>query len=334
MAAQNPVVGPSPLDRRIIAALQVDGRASWAKIAATLGEPERTVARRGPELLRQGRVRIRALSNPRRFRHTEQFVLKATCTPGTAGIAASALARRPDTLYTFLLTGSADCAAEMSSPVSTFSDLLIRDIGSLPGVSSASTYPVLNYFRTMHQWDPGVLTPDEVAALGGDAYVQAPTDLGQAPQLGKEDRQILRTLERDGRVSFEELSRVTGLSVQTAQRRVEKLRSEGSLYIRAVFEPALLGLPVEVLLWVKVPFPDLDHVGAELTHDPSVRYAAVLAGDFQLLIDAVFPSRAALYDYLKSAPWVKYTQSIEPAVVIDALKRSGTLALSFGQEAE
>jgi DNA-binding Lrp family transcriptional regulator len=122
--------------------------------------------------------------------------------------------------------------------------------------------------------------------------------------------------------------------VQTTQRRVEKLRREGSLYIRAVFEPSLLGLPVEVLLWVKVPFPDLDQVGAELSRDPSVRYAAVLAGDFQLLIDAVFPSRAGMYNYLKSSAWVKYTQSIEPAVVIDALKRSGTLALSFGQDAE
>lgn len=324
--------GLDDIDRRIVAGLQVDGRASWAKIAAALGEPERTIARRGPELLRNGRVRIRALSNPRRFRRTEQFVLKISCTPGTAGIAAAALARRPETLYTYLLTGSADCAAEMSSPVSTFADLLIRDIGGLPGVSTASTYPVLSYFRTMHQWNPGILSADEIRNLGGAAFAEAPTDIGQSEPLGKEDRQILRVLERDGRASFEELSRATGLSVQTAQRRVEKMRRDGSLYIRAVFEPSLLGLPVEALLWVKVPFPDLDRVGIDLVSSRSVRYAAVLAGDYQLLVDAVFSSRAELYTYLKTSEWVKLTQSIEPVLVIDALKRSGTLALSFGEE--
>jgi DNA-binding Lrp family transcriptional regulator len=320
------------LDQRIVGALQVDGRASWAKVAAALGEAERTVARRGSELLRDGRVRIRALPNPSRFRHLEQFVLKVACNPGSAGIAAAALARRPETLYTYILTGSADCAAELSSPASKFAELLIRDIGSIPGVRSAATYPVLSYPRTMHQWNPGVLKPEEIEALGGTRYSEAPTALEHVEQLGKEDRQLLRALERDGRASYEELARITGLSVQTAQRRVERMRREGTLFIRAVFEPALLGLPVEVLLWVKVPFPELDRVEAEMLPSSSVRYAAVLAGDFQLVVDAVFPSRAALSSYLKESAWATRAQAIEPAVVVDALKRSGTMALSFGED--
>ncbi|WP_159061233.1 AsnC family protein, partial [Streptomyces europaeiscabiei] len=42
-----PQTGPvtDSLDRRIISALQIDGRAAWHRIAAALGEPERTVAR-------------------------------------------------------------------------------------------------------------------------------------------------------------------------------------------------------------------------------------------------------------------------------------------------
>ncbi|WP_457971652.1 Lrp/AsnC family transcriptional regulator [Arthrobacter sp. D1-17] len=320
------------LDQRIVAALQIDGRAPWAKIASALGEAERTVARRGADLLRDGRVRIRALPNPSRGKRLEQFVLKVTCNPGAAGISAAALARRPETFFTYILTGSADCTAELSSPASKFAELLIRDIGGIPGVSSAATYPVLNHLRTMHQWNPGVLTSGELAELGGTEYSEAPTELANPEQLNKEDRQIMRALERDGRSSYEDLARITGLSVQTAQRRVEKMRREGTLFIRAVFEPALLGLPVEVMLWVKVPFPELDRVEAEILPSPAVRYAAVLAGDFQLVVNAVFPSRAALYAYLKSSDWAVRAQSIEPALVVDALKRSGTLALSFGEE--
>jgi DNA-binding Lrp family transcriptional regulator len=44
------------LDRRIVGALQIDGRASWRRIAEVLGEPERTIARRGSALASGFRV--------------------------------------------------------------------------------------------------------------------------------------------------------------------------------------------------------------------------------------------------------------------------------------
>jgi DNA-binding Lrp family transcriptional regulator len=308
----------------------VDGRASWAKIASVLAEPERTVARRGAELLGSGQVRVRALPNPGRIGRTEQFVLKASCSPGTAGIAAAALARRTDSLFTYLLTGSADCAAEISVPAAKVAELTVREIGTIPGVASAATYPVLTHYRTMHQWDPGILSEEEKAQLGGAAYSSAPIDLDGSEGLGKEDRILAQALMQDGRASFEDLGRASGLSVQTVQRRVERMRRDGALYLRAVFEPALIGLPVEALLWVRVPFSQLDGVASMVLESSAVRYAAALAGDFQLVVDAVFESRSALYDYLRHSDWITQTQSIEPALVLEALKRSGTLAAHFG----
>jgi len=68
------------------------------------------------------------------------------------------------------------------------------------------------------------------------------------------------------------------------------------------------------------PFPELDRVDAEMLPSSSVRYAAVLAGDFQLVVDVVFPSRAALSTYLKGSEWATRAQAIEPAVVVDAPK--------------
>jgi DNA-binding Lrp family transcriptional regulator len=46
------------LELRIATALQVDPRASWRRIAAVLGEPERTVARRGNDLIESRLVNI------------------------------------------------------------------------------------------------------------------------------------------------------------------------------------------------------------------------------------------------------------------------------------
>jgi DNA-binding Lrp family transcriptional regulator len=326
----------APLDDlsvRIVAALQVDGRAPWARVAAVLGEPERTVARRGSELLASRRVRIRGLPHPARIRGAEQFVLKLTCAPGTAAVAATALARQQETLYSYVVTGAVDCAAEVSIPASRFEDLVVRDIAGIPGVLNASTYPVLRYFRTMHQWQPDVLTAEQVSALGGDRYIAAPTDGDPVGPLSREEVRLVKELTLDGRASFEDLSRATGLSIQTVSRKVEQMRRAGTLYLRAVFEPALLGLPVEALLWVKVPFPDLDEVAEAVLESRSVRYVSVLAGDYQLLVDATFRSRVELYRYLQEAPWVPRVQAIEPTLIVSAMKRSATLALALGADA-
>ena len=313
------------LGRRIAAALQVDGRASWRQIAAALDEPERTVARRGTDLLTDGRVVVRGMPDPRRARGADQHVFRATCSPGGAAIAAVALARRPETIFSYILTGSTDCAAELSCPASRFPELLTRELGGIPGIASASTYPVLHYFRTLHDWRPAILTAEQIAELTPEATpVVAP--LGADPvALGPEQRAVLRVLARDGRATYEEIARITGVSLQTARRRVGQLRAEGLVHFRAIFEPALLGFGTEALLWVQASFGDVAAIGEELSRSSAVRYASVLAGDRQLLVDVVARDQAGLYRYLQEAPWVAPAASIEPSLVVEALKRSGTL---------
>ncbi|MGY1637169.1 Lrp/AsnC family transcriptional regulator [Geodermatophilus sp. SYSU D00742] len=313
------------LDRRIVAALQVDGRASWRQIATALDEPERTVARRGTDLLAEGRVLVRGLPDPRRARGADQYVFRATCTPGTAAIAAVALARRPETLYSYVLTGSADCAAELSCPPSRFAELLTRELGGIPGVAAASTYPVLHYFRTMHEWRPPILTPEQIAELTPEAPPVAASLDADPVALGPEQRSVLRVLAHDGRATYEEIARLTGVSLQTARRRVAQLRAEGLVHLRAIFEPAILGFGTEALLWVQASFGDVAAVGEELIRSSAVRYASVLAGDRQLLVDVVARDQPELYRYLQEASWVARAASIEPSFVVEALKRSGTL---------
>ncbi|MER7185249.1 Lrp/AsnC family transcriptional regulator, partial [Streptomyces hyaluromycini] len=71
-----PVPQMDPLDLRVIAALQVNGRASWRSVAQALGEGERTVARRGTRLLESGLVRVVGLEN-----FAETVVVRLRCRP-------------------------------------------------------------------------------------------------------------------------------------------------------------------------------------------------------------------------------------------------------------
>jgi Lrp/AsnC family transcriptional regulator, leucine-responsive regulatory protein len=59
------------------------------------------------------------------------------------------------------------------------------------------------------------------------------------------DRSILRLLAADGRMSFTDLAKETGLSTSAVHQRVRRLEQRGDIVgYRAVLDPRLIGLPL------------------------------------------------------------------------------------------
>jgi Lrp/AsnC family transcriptional regulator for asnA, asnC and gidA len=309
------------LDQRIVGALQVDGRASWRKIAAVLGESERTVARRGTQLLESRRVVVTGISS-----HGDALLVRAHCAPGSVHRAAKALARRSDTTFVYLLTGSADCLVELFCPPARLGDLVINELPGTPGLLSSTTHPVLRYFRTVHEWQPGLLTDDEVTALREFPPLTPPPSRADASAMGLEHGLILRALAQDGRLTHDELARIAGVSEPTARRRVEQLRNEGHVLVRAVVEPALLELPVEAILWIKTAPRHVDLVGEQMLGSPLVRYAAAIMGEHQILANVTVPDKLALHHFVTASDWLRHVDSVETSLVVSSFKRSGVLA--------
>lgn len=317
---------PSPLisdrlDRRIIGALQVDGRASWRRIAEVLGEPERTVARRGVRLLESNAVVVTGLAA-----RGEAVLVRMRSSPGTTRVGATALAQRPDTTFVYTVTGAVDCIAEVICPAPRLSALVLDELSSTPGVTSIATYPVVRYYRTVHEWQPGLLDDTEAAQLRVLADPTPPASVEDPESVGREERLILRALSEDGRRPYEELARIAGMSEPTTRRRLDWLRREGLVLIRAVVEPELLDLPVEALLWVRTSPTRVDEVGEALLSSPMVRYAAAVMGEHQLVIDVTAPDKLALHRFVTQSPWVRQAHSVEASLVVTSLKRSGVLA--------
>ncbi|MCI2420768.1 Lrp/AsnC family transcriptional regulator [Saccharopolyspora sp. K220] len=303
------------LDRRIVAALQVDGRASWRRIAGVLGEPERTIARRGTRLLRSGIVVVTGMS-----RSGDPMLLRIGCAQGMVRTVVRALAQRADTTFVYALTGTLDCIAEVIT--SRLDAVLLDELPATPGLVSCSTHPVLRYFRTVHQWQPGLLTDAEVAELREFESVTA-----SPPREGvgdsREDRLILQALAEDGRRTHEDLGHIAGISEATARRRVERLRQSGRVLVRAVVEPDALGLPVEAVLWIRTRPAQVEATGQALLRSPLVRYAAATTGEYQVCADVTVPDRAALYEFVTAGQWLSGVRSVEPFIVVSARKRSG-----------
>ncbi|MCF2529150.1 Lrp/AsnC family transcriptional regulator [Yinghuangia soli] len=66
------------------------------------------------------------------------------------------------------------------------------------------------------------------------------------------DRQIVRLLVRDGRMSYTDLGKATGLSTSAAHQRVRRLEQRGVIRgYAAVVDPDALGLPLTAFISVK-----------------------------------------------------------------------------------
>ncbi|MFD2122613.1 AsnC family transcriptional regulator [Streptomyces cirratus] len=84
------------LDRSLIQALMIDGRASFSRLAEVLEVSDQTVVRATGRRMRSGGlIRVIGLPQGRRVGLFESW-LRVQCAPDAALVVAEALARRPD----------------------------------------------------------------------------------------------------------------------------------------------------------------------------------------------------------------------------------------------
>mgnify|MGYP003333350670 CR=1 FL=1 len=322
-------VAAGEVDRRIVAALMVDGRASWRKIASALDIPDRTVTRRGTALLESGAVAIHALADPHRTGRGDPFLVTLSCSPAVVWSTSASIARRTETVTAYVVSGRAQCLADMWCPEGRQSQLFLHELGATPGVTEVEVAPVLRYIQTLTTWNPGILTPEETDALRVGEPITTWPVFTEPVRMDREDRALLRGLAEDGRRTFDELGRMAGVSEQTAARRIEALRSTGIVTLRAVVDPRVLGLPVAALLRLRIRPPAVETVAATLSASPHVRYAAMVMGEHQIVADVRLPTKDALRQLLTGAEWTEHVEAMESSLILDVLKQSEVLAASL-----
>jgi DNA-binding Lrp family transcriptional regulator len=288
------------LDRRLVAALQVSPRASWGELGRAVGEHERTVARRLQRLIADGVVRVTAIYDDLRTGHGRPVHLHVQVRPGTVPEVAKALAGRADTRSVYALTGAADIGCELVAPTrEDLHHILSSQVTGIDGVLQTQTQVVLHTFRTVAEWHAPYLTEREVAELRpGPLPESEPEPPPDEEGLTPLEQEIAELLAGDGRIAFTAVAERLDISVPTARRRVTSLIERRLLLPRAEVEPALLGLEVEAMLWLKARPHGLDRVGRQLAAHPHVRYCAATTGTHSLIVQVVAAHEAALYRFM------------------------------------
>ncbi|MGN8027597.1 Lrp/AsnC family transcriptional regulator [Microbacterium sp. 22242] len=302
------------IDRRVAGALQVDGRASWRRIAGVIGVPVSTVVRRGNALLDSQEIRIGVM------RQTRTVLLEVQANAADVDAVARALAARESSIFVYVLGSPVRILVEEHAPEEN-ADLMLHDIPAIPGVTGVALIPVLEYYRTLTSWMPGQLTEQEAHALNPGFGRPSPIEQAIAV-LDANDAAIVAALERDARAAAIDIAVAVGLSESAVRRRLGVLIG-GAVDVRAIVAPATLGLPIAGFVWLRVRPSAVASVSEALRASPFVRYAAFTLSDEQILVDVAAPTVSELRRFLTESPWSAEVDGIRSASVIAAYKRGG-----------
>ena len=115
------------------------------------------------------------------------------------------------------------------------------------------------------------------------------------------DRQILRLLADDGRRSYTDLAKDTGLSVSAVHQRVRRLEQRGLLRgYRAVVDPDQVGLPLTAFVSIKPIDPAApDDAPDRLAYLEAIEACHSVAGDESYILKVRVASPAALESLLQ-----------------------------------
>ncbi|MFG2366336.1 Lrp/AsnC family transcriptional regulator [Streptomyces mirabilis] len=284
------------LDLQLVAALELDARAPFSRIAAVLGVSDQTIARRFRRLSAEGGLRVVAVRDAERLGQS-QWMLRLRCAPDSAETIAEALAKRPDTAWIGLASGGTEvvCMTRPRSP-GDHDDLLLGKLPRTPSIMEIRAHQILNrFFGGPTGWISrfDALTDEQIAAL----RPRLPDPSGPV-RIDPEDEPLVAALERDGRATYPELQRATGRSESVVKRRLAALLASGAVYVDVEYYSETLGYGCAAVLWITAAPAALHSVGEALATHDEIAFAAATAGPSNIVVTAVARDTAGLYAYL------------------------------------
>ena len=328
------------VDRQLLHALIVAPRASLRVLAAALGVSDQTIARRYRRLVETADLRVTGLIHGPRAGWVD-WMVRLQVAPGSAQRIADSLAQRPDTRWVRLYSGGTEIVCTLQARTPEQRNTLF--LTGLPGsrhVTGITAQSILHVFSPVaYVTYTRSLSADQLAALA-DAAPEPPPDRPEdAPPtadqawipsaetdtlLRPEDDPLLAELTRDGRTPIADLAAATHWHESSVRRRIEELRRAGLLYFDLDLDDALLGVSVNVMLWLKIEPACLDAAGRAVAGHPEIPFAAATTGPTNLAVSAVFRDTRQLYGYLTTRlADLPGLQSVESAPIIGTVKRVG-----------
>ncbi|MBW4717138.1 Lrp/AsnC family transcriptional regulator [Saccharothrix obliqua] len=282
------------VDLDIIAALQLDPRAAFDRVAEVLGTTGRTVARRVDRMTEAGVLRFVCEVHRSLVSEGTRVHSWIRTEPRLIHQVAETLTAMPEVVFCCTTADSAGVYCTAVPGRGERAAFLTSRLPAVPGILATRSEIELRVVRKASSWRLPRLTAGQRAALARPV----PDFAQRARPLSEEERTAVALLRDDARLAYADLARALGMTQPRARRLVLNLLDEGLLQPRVDVEPGALGYRTEAIIGLRTQFGHATAVAEALTRYGGTRYLARVAGTSSLLCQAVFQDELALADFL------------------------------------
>ncbi|MBU7015400.1 MAG: Lrp/AsnC family transcriptional regulator [Theionarchaea archaeon] len=114
------------------------------------------------------------------------------------------------------------------------------------------------------------------------------------------DRDILRELREDGRISFRDVALKTNVSSQTVSDRIQKLMDKGVIKgFTVVIDQGAAGYPITFTVELDVDVRNMKQILDSLCEYPELHQISVITGDHDILALGVARDISHLYEIIE-----------------------------------
>ncbi|MFI2565321.1 Lrp/AsnC family transcriptional regulator [Paenarthrobacter sp. NPDC018779] len=266
-----------PLEERIIHALQIEGRASWAELSPVLGVDAVTLSRRWESLRERGLAWVTGI-----FTEGASALVDITCMPQHTAKVAQELIKIPAVMTLDHTSGGRDLLATClgENPLAIW-DVVTNQIGALDGVRNTQTHLVTEMIMEASAWRLRALTPAEAGKVAKPKPPRA-----RAPRTVHPDVEyaLRHCLLEDGRRPVSRIAAEHGLSEQRVADGLARLRADGRLRLRTDVARSVTGWPVYAWYFVRTAAKHIQQMRGLMAQIPEARTALAVASQYNLVV--------------------------------------------------
>jgi Lrp/AsnC family transcriptional regulator for asnA, asnC and gidA len=146
-------------------------------------------------------------------------------------------------------------------------------------------------------------------------------NLTSSKKLDRVDCQLVRLLQKDGRMPNKAIARKLNISEFTVRRRLKRLIDEGTIRIVAVADPIVLGFEIAGNLKISIDLKKTDQVLEELKEIDSLTWVALTTGGTDVDADFVARSLKEFQELIfKKISKIDGVLSTETSLMVDLVK--------------
>ncbi|MEO6082769.1 MAG: AsnC family transcriptional regulator [Umezawaea sp.] len=178
------------------------------------------------------------------------------------------------------------------------------------------------------QWREGALDAEQRGLL----HARSRTRSGHTTAMQPADHRIVRALNIDGRMSFEQLALHVDLGAGAVRRRLTRLEEAGLITFRCDTSRHLSGRSVAAVFFCSLDVRDIDEAEKRIRTLPGVRACTLVAGPYNVIIDAWLRSTAEAHDFERTMAEVLPALRVQDrSVVLRTVKLLGRVLTTEGR---